>query len=326
MSRRGLALIFVFAIVLAAVSSRPSQNIGKADSTSASQDSAVARVVEIRGPVRINRADRELVSINMFLSDFDTLTLDQECYIKLLLRNGPITEFRGPATLAIASVYRDNRGHILARLTVALLRLFFSRRGRAVDATGGVREIAIDQPQALRVPRLVYPPPSCHLVRRPDKFFWRPVEGIYFYTVSLYEKDDLLWQGKTNNAFINLPDYENPVRMGKDYIWLVEADVDGESLHSEQGRFTILDEETLEEVKEQLAGIDGCVEDRRLSSLLKAQAYRDYNLKVECYKEVEAILRNFPGDYTASLIKAELLEDMGLFEEAAHAYKAIVSR
>ena len=297
-----------------------------ADSTEPGSDSVIARVLEFNIPPEINRQDQKTVSIDMILTDRDTLTLAEKAYVTLVLRDGTISRFEGPARISLISTQSHREGSVLAKLTSDILDLFFSRSDAQEEAYLGVRNPMMAQVQPLRIPRVLYPPPGCNLITPPRQLRWQPVEGILSYTVSLFDSHQLLWQGKSNSAAIELPQADSLVQPEMTYLWVVEAQVGDRAFRSEQAMFSVLDETTVAELNQNLSEIDQSIADLKLSHLLRARLYRNLDLKLECYGEVQSLLKMFPADYTASIINAELLEDMGLFKEAVEAYRTIVHR
>ena len=316
-----VCLIIVLTSLLCLINSGPALASRRVDASS-----AVAKVLEFNGPVKINDIEEGVVSLDMFLTENDTLTIAKGRYIKLLFNNGTIKQFDGPATISIASIESEDRGNIVERLASAVMALFFSPQSREDEVFLVVRDPSVERSQPLRVPKLISPPPSCSLIKTPSKLKWQPIEGVFNYSVMLFDDSKLLWQGKANDNYIELPVDENLIKPGIDYLWVVNAEIGGQSLRSEQGKFSIIDHESRDELYDYLSKIEDDIDDQKLLRLLKARAYREYDLKLECYKEIEAILYDYPGDYSAYLTKAELLEEMGLLEEAVQTYKAIINR
>ncbi len=287
-------------------------------------DSVLARVLEFNVPPEINRQDQKTTSIDMILTDRDTITLAEQAYITLVLRDGTVSRFEGPARISLISAQRHREGSVVARLTSAILDLFFSGSEAQEEAYLGVRNPIMAQVRPLRIPRVLYPPPGSNLVTPPRQLTWQPVEGVLSYKVSLLDSHQLLWQGQSNGPAIDLPLADSLVQPGMTYLWVVEAQVGDRTLRSEQATFSVLDAATVAKLNRNLSEIDSSMVDPRLLHLLKAKLYRDLNLTLECYREVQFILNMFPADYTASIINAELLEKMGLLKEAIEAYRTIV--
>lgn len=297
-----------------------------ADEVQANPDSAVARVLEFNVPPEINRPDNKIISIDMFLTYRDTLTLTEGVYVTLVLRDGTVSRFDGPATISLSSAPDRREGSVVARLTSAILSLFFSASPTQEEAYLGVRHAATSRIEALRFPKVLYPPSGCSMVMPPRQLRWQPVEGILSYTVSLFDSHELLWQEKASSASIELPRDDSLVRPGMTYLWVVEAQVGDRIFRSKQAVFSVLDATTMAGLNRHLLEINESVADPKLKHLLRARLYRELDLLLESYGEIESLLQAFPQDYTASVINAELLEEMGLFQEAVKAYRTIVHR
>jgi hypothetical protein len=274
----------------------------------------VARIIELNVPVEISRTEPKVVSPGMFLTEGDTLTIPEEGHVTLLFRDGTIARFDGPAIVTLSPAQSEQREGVLAKLTSALLSLFFSREQQADDVVMGTREPTTADTSASRVLTLLYPPPDCHLIASPRQLRWQPIDGSSSYTVSLFDVNQLLWQKKTKDSAVELPAAGSPMQPGDVYWWEVEAEARDTILSSQQAAFYILNEARLAELHKHLADIDSSVVDLRLCYLLKANLYRDLGLKMEYYQQTQSILDAFPDDYTASLMETELRKEIDLFK------------
>ena len=305
----GAASVIILTVSLCSFS-----RVQAADSTGFEGDSAVARIIELNVPVEISRIEPKVVSPGMFLTESDTLTIPEEGHVTLLFRDGTIARFDGPAIVTLSPAQSEQRQGVLVKLGSALLSLFFSREQQADDVVMGAREPTTADTSASRMLSLLYPPPGCHLIASPRQLRWRPIEAGCRYTVSLFDVNRLLWQKKTNNTAIELSAVGSPVQPGNVYWWEVEAEVGDTIVSSQQAAFYILNETRLTELHKHLADIDRSVVDFRLSYLLKASIYRDLGLKMEYYQQIQSLLKASPGDYTASLMEAELRKEIDLFK------------
>lgn len=313
-------------VIILTVSLCSFSRVQAADSTSLDGDSAMARIIELNVPVEINRTEAKMVSPGMFLTESDTLTIPEEGRVTLLFRDGTIAPFVGPAIVALSPAQNEQQQGVPVKLGSALLSLFFSRERKAEDVIMGTREPKPADTSASRVVSLLYPPPGCHLIASPRQLRWQPIEAGCRYTVSLFDVNRLLWQKKTNNTAVELPPAGSPVQPGNVYWWQVEAEVGDAFVSSHQAAFYILDETEAVALGQRLAEIDSSVIDPKLSRLLKASLYCDLGLQMECYREIQSVLKAFPSDYTASLMRAALLEKTSLLDQAVEAYKETVPR
>ena len=285
-----------------------------ADSTGFEGDSAVARIIELNVPVEITRTEPKVVSPGMFLTESDTLTIPEKGHVTLLFRDGTIARFDGPAIVTLSPAQSERQQGVLVKLSSALLSLFFSQERKAEDVVMGTREPKPADTSASRMLSLLYPPPGCHLIASPRQLRWQPIEAGCLYTVSLFDVNRLLWQKKTKDSAVELPEAGSPMQPGNVYWWEVEAEVGDTIVSSQQAAFYILNEARLAELHEHLAAIDSSVVDLRLSYLLKVSLYRDLGLQMECYQEIQSVLKAFPTDYTASIMETELRKEIDLFE------------
>lgn len=305
----GAASVIILTVSLCSFS-----RVQAADSTGFEGDSTIARIIELNVPVEISRTEPKVVSPGMFITEGDTLTIPEEGHVTLLFRDGTIARFDGPAIVTLSPAQSEQRQGVLAKLTSALLTLFFSRERQAEDVVGGAREPTTADTSATWVLSLLYPPPGCRLIASPRQLRWQPIEVGCLYTVSLFDINRLLWQKKTNDSAVELPAAGSPVQPGNVYWWEVEAEVGDAFVSSHQAAFYILDETRLAELHKHLAAIDSSVVDLRLCYLLKASLYRDLGLQMECYREIQSVLKAFPTDYTASLMETELRKEIDLFK------------
>lgn len=317
----GAASVIILTVSLCSFS-----RVQAADSTGFEGNSAVARIIELNVPVEISRTEPKVVSPGMFLTEGDTLTIPEEGHVTLLFRDGTIAHFDGPAIVTLSPAQSEQQQGVLAKLTSALLTLFFSREQQAEDIVMGTREPTTADTSASQVLSLLYPPPGCHLIASPRQLRWQSIDGSSSYTVSLFDVNQLLWQKKTIDSAVELPAAGSPVQLGEVYWWEVEAEVGDTILSSQQAAFYILSETRLAELHKHLAAIDSSVVDLRLCYLLKASLYRDLSLQIECYQEIQSVLKAFPTDYTASLMETELLEETEQLTQAVKAHESVVGQ
>ena len=301
-----------------------SPELNAADSSLVEIDSALARVLEFNTAVTINRPEQKTVTSEMLLFDGDTLSVPEDGFIVLLLRDGRISRITGPDKLAVTDEMETPPDNMLTRLTSALLNLFFASEKEQEDAYLFVRDPMKNYTAPVSVPPLVFPANNCRLVDVPGQLSWQPVKGVYLYQVSIYDNSKLLWQGKTNQAGLDLPTGDFKLESGKTYLWMVEAQVGEVNLCSRQANFYVLSEEEKNNLNLQLAEISGAQLDNKLKAVLKAQFYRDRNLMMDCYREIQSILKTYPTDYSTLIMKAELLREMGMFKEAVEVYRSII--
>jgi hypothetical protein len=296
---------------------------GKDDSLAAPR---VARVFQCNGPVEINRSNEHLAVPGMYLSAKDTVTIPDGTQLALVFQDGAVRQFKGPATVDFQSGSLQNQPGMLIKLAASLKELLFSEEKTQPDVQMGVRHPALPDEAVLKVPRLLAPIPGTALLRPPAQLRWQPVQGVFLYSVSMFDSNQRLWVKETKNNFIDLSSSEVGFLPGNTYLWTVEAVVGNSTLRSDPAAFKILDVKRSAQLTEVLSKIDESSVDDLMSQTLKLHVYGDLNLKDECYRQAELILENRPGDYTAQMIKAQLLEEMGLYDQALEIYKAVLVR
>ena len=302
-----------------------SEQINTDDSLIVEENSAFAMVLDFNLPIEVNRQDWQTVTLGMRLAEEDTLRIPKDGQITLIFQDGTIINFAGPSTLCLMSISDRSKGITITNIIHSLVELFFASGNNGKEAHLGVRYPTTLEKKPLRVPVLIYPPQNCNLIEPPEKFKWQAIEGVLIYNVFLFDKDGLLWQIKTKNTAVENPPDGFEFEYGKEYIWLVEAGIGNEILRSEQVAFKILDENEISDFMKHLAAIDTTITDNRLAALLKIQLYRDYGIMVECYWHIERFLKEYPDNYSMLITKAELLEYMGLLDNAILIYKSLLS-
>ncbi len=287
-------------------------HVQAADSAEPAGASAQARVLELSAQIEINGPEQKTVSLGLCLTQDDTLMIPEGGYVTLLFRDGTVYCFDGPTTVTLSLTPNQERQSVLAKLSSALLSLLFSKGEKQIDVATGSREPEFTDTLNSLPLRLLYPPADCHLIAPPRELRWQPFERALSYTVSLFDSTQLLWQHQTNYTSIELPLPDSLVKPGNAYWWQVKAADDKAYLASGQAMFYVLDKTMAAELNKRVAEIDSSVTDQKLSYLLKAVLYRDLGLKLECYRVIQSLLKAFPGDYTASIIEAELQQELSL--------------
>jgi hypothetical protein len=284
----------------------------------------VARVLQCNGPVEINRSDEHLVVPGIYLSTKDTVIIPDGTQLTLVFQDGTIRQFKGPATVDFQSGSLQNQPGMLTKLAVSLKELLFSDEKTQQDVQMGVRHPGLPIEAILKVPRLLVPIPGSALLQAPTQLRWQPIQGVFLYSVSMFDSNQRLWVKETKNNSIDLSSSEVGFLPGNTYLWTVEAVIGNSTLRSDPASFKILDERHTAQLTEVLSKIDESSVDDLMNQTLKLHVYSDFNLKNECYRQAELILENHPGEYTAQMVKAQLLEEMGLYDQALEIYKAVL--
>ena len=315
-------------VTLSAVLAVSSLSAGNSDETREHEtrppDTSIARVLECSAPIEINRSDDPAVHTGTRLTQQDTLYVPAEAQVTLLFQDGRVVQFEGPTTIGLQSGSTGDSKGLLTKLAGSLRELLFSSANAGQDVQLGVRDVGLTSQESLTVPRLILPIPNTSLKEAPGQLRWQPVEGVFLYSVSLFDSNQLLWQGTTRNNFVDIATTDLNLAPGAEYTWTVEAVVGNSSLRSQPATFSILSQRLVAQLNNVLADIDNMSLDGKLAARLKLIALSDFNLKDACFAQVQEISRSDPGDYAARMMKAKLLEDMGLYDRAAEIYKALL--
>jgi len=262
----------------------------------------------------------------MMITSADTLKLAEGASLSLILNDGTIAEYKGPSEITSISATKNQEPSILGKIGAALRTIFLAKDMKKDEATLGVRDATTMQSMPLRVPQMLYPPSGIILMSPPTQFRWQPIEGVIFYTVSLYGRNKLVWDGRTNASFIDIPKADSILEPGQDYLWVVLAEIGDNNLSSKQSTFSVLNESEALQIGEYLDQIDAEVQEERVRHYLKAELYRDHGLTLECYDEISAILKDSPDEYSALIMQANLLEEMTYYKAANNIYKILLDQ
>lgn len=280
-------------------------------------------ILEVSGTVRV-APERVRAAMYMALEPDDTLLLGEGAAVSLILPDGSLTRYQGPAIIAVRTVGSAKSAGFLTKLTAALRDIMLSRSTGRDEVVLGVRgEVAMRQP--VRVPPLMFPPSGCTLIRPPALFQWRTIEGIRSYALSIFDERNLIWHQETIGDQIQLNRADTLFRLGGSYLWIVEARAGETTLRSEQAIFTLADASTVTELETMKQLVAESVTDPRLGYLLRAKWCVGHHLLVNAYSEVEEFLRAYPSDPAGVALKASLLERMGMIDDALAAYKELIS-
>jgi hypothetical protein len=289
---------------------------------SSASGAVCSRVLEIGGVVESKMPGEEtgLLRPGTSVTTGEELDLKPESWIVLIMADSTIRKFSGPATITMKETLDENRGSILTRLGSALVSLLFAQEQQEGSEVVMVTRRPTDEDRLesseikmSRVPLVVRPAPGSS-VFQPQKSFWfewRKVEGIPLYRVSVYGWDRLLWQGTTSDSRIECPRDLCNFEPGEQYYWLVEGLMGNSALKSEPVKFRVLSDD----VGHQL---DQALSDPDLPVLSKIRLCLSLNLYDHA---LELIGDNLPRQ-EGHLLRAEIKEKMGLFEDALFEYRS----
>jgi len=299
------------------------QTRSSAPDTSAT-DSVCARALEVEGSVESKLSDEEARSLEPgdFVKVGQQLILSSESSVTLVIQDSTVRKFRGPAILAFTEVLPKTRGNILARLGSGIVALLFAREKESSEETMAPRTVEALEELEMRVPLLVHPAPGSSLLEKSTRFRWRKVAGVPVYRVSLYSPNRLLWQGTTSDFHIDCPSERCEFKCGKPYYWTVEAVIGESVLRSETAEFEILSEDARSEVYGVLQEVDSSITDENLCLSIKVRICLSLGIYDKALELINSSRDKESFDRRTYLLRAEIKEKMGLFEDAWLDYKA----
>ncbi|MFQ6003599.1 MAG: hypothetical protein ACE5KJ_07625, partial [Candidatus Zixiibacteriota bacterium] len=175
------------------------------------------------------------------------------------------------------------------------------------------------------LPLLVHPAPGSNVLEKPTKFEWRKAEGIPLYRISLFSTDQLLWQGTTSDSYIDCPPEHCNFTPGEEYYWVVEGLIGNSTLKSKAADFKVLSEDARSELGRAIKETDSSCPDPELSALIKVRLCLDLNLYDKALELFDSYWKEGSLNRRAYLLRAEIKEKMGLFEDAFFDYKTASS-
>jgi hypothetical protein len=282
---------------------------------SSASDAICSRVLEIGGAVESRMPGEESRSLRpgMPVMVGEELDLKPESWMVLIMADSTVRKFSGPATITMKDNLDEDRGSILIRLGSALVGMLFAREQAGSEVAMVTREPLkeeVFETATTHVPLLVHPARGSSLLKPPRRFEWINIEGIPLYRVSVYSWDRLLWQGTTSDSHINCPQDQCHFEPGEQYYWLVEGLMGNSVLKSKPVNFKILPDDVSHQLGQALS-------DPSLPVLSKIRLCLGLNLYDQA---LQLIGDNLPRQ-EGHLLRAEIKEKMGLFEDAFYEYR-----
>jgi hypothetical protein len=282
-----------------------------------------ARVLEVEGVVQSKMFGEKtkLLGPGDFVRIGEELNIGAESWVSLVMADSTVRKFNGPATITIEQDLRKTGGGILARLGSAVAGVLFSQEEEKPEAVMTTRRVEGMEEIKDYLPLVVHPAPGSNVLEKPAKFKWRKVEAVPLYRVSVYSRDRLLWQGTTSDSHIDCPaEYCNLVP-GEQYYWVVEGLIGNAALRSKAADFRVLSEDTRSEFYKALQEADSSCPDPALAISVKVRLCLNLNLYREALDLVDSYWKEGSFDRRAYMLRAEINEKMGLFEDAFFDYK-----
>jgi hypothetical protein len=280
-------------------------------------NSSCAKVLELEGTVESKMSGQETRSLRpgMSLTIGEELDVGSESWIVLMMADSSVRKFNGPASITMEENVPEVGGSILTRVGSAIVELLFAREDESSEVVMVTRlPDRPDDPAGKKshLPLLVHPSPGSSVFQGSKRFEWRTVEGIPLYRVSVYGWDRLLWQATTSNSSVDCPQEHCNFKPGETYHWVVEGLIGNSSLRSKPAEFKVLSEEVSYQLQHALSNPD-------LSIPAKARLCLSLNL----YEEALRLPKGTElSRQETHLLRAEIKERMGLFEDALFEYRS----
>lgn len=283
-------------------------------------DSICARVLEIEGVVesKMSGEKTKLLNPGDFVKIGEELNIRAESWVSLVMADSTVRKFNGPATITLKEDFPKAGGSVLTRLGSAVVGLLFAREEERSEEVMAIRTFESLKESKSYLPLLVHPASGSVVLEKPTKFEWRKIEGVPLYRVSVYSWDRLMWQGITSDSDIECPAEHCNFIPGERYYWVVEGLIGNSSLRSKAAEFEILPQDARSELYEALS-------DPNLSVSIKVRLCLNVDLYDKALELVNSHWEEESFDRKAYLLRAEIKEKMGLFEDAFLDYKSASS-
>jgi hypothetical protein len=239
----------------------------------------------------------------------------------LAMSDNTVRKFTGPTTIEIKMDAGDQGGSVLANLSSGVIDLLFGAEEGQTEAVMATRVATAAGETKTTLPVLIDPAPYSGLLEIPKHFKWRKVEGVRLYRVSVYDSEELLWQGTTSDSGIRCPGEYCEFRPGSVYYWMVEALVGNSSLRSRAAEFRILERAEQSGFRDAVRETDSAVSDPALATSIKVRIC----LGSKLYRQALDLIKSRYGDQELDRqgynLRAQVYEAMGLTEDAFRDYK-----
>jgi len=281
-------------------------------------DALTARVVEIDGKVEARYAEGS----SRYLKYDDAIALGaqlkihEEGWIVLMMNDGAVRKFMGPATITFSHNVKKNKKNIVFRLSENILKILFKRDEEKHDAIMATRGFDGEEEPAIHIPMLFFPASGECLLEKPEKLRWHKIKGVSLYRISVFSADRLLWKGTTKNSIIRCPPEKLTSPSGELYYWVVEALMGDSTFISKASYFKILPQETQSNFLNALRDVDTVCHDAGLNVSIKVKLCLNLNVYSEALKIIELCPDKELLGGKHHLLRADVHEKMGYYKEA----------
>jgi hypothetical protein len=282
-----------------------------------------ARVLEADGIIESKTSGEKikLLGPGDFVKTGEELNIRAESWITLVMADSAVRKFSGPATVTIKEDPPKTGGGVLARLGSSVLTMLFSQEQQKPEVAMTTRRVKPSEEREIHVPVLVHPASGSNVLENPTEFVWLKVEGVPLYRISVYSSDQLLWQETTSDPHIDCPPQHCSFAPGKQYYWVVEGLVGNSTLRSKAADFKVLPQNTRVELLRALKEADSSCPDPGLSTSIKVRLCLNLNLYDKALELINSHWTEESLDHRAYMLRAEIKERMGLFEDALFDHK-----
>jgi hypothetical protein len=281
-----------------------------------------AKVIEVEGTVEsaVSGGEIRVLKPGDLVNAGEKLIVRDHGTLVLAMSDKTVRRFTGPTTIEIAQDAGNPSGNVLANLGSGVIDLLFGAAEGGTEAVMATRAATAEEKRTV-LPVMIDPAPNSGLLEIPKVFKWRGVDGVRLYRVSVYDSEQLLWQGTTSDNDIRCPEEYCDFKPGGVYYWMVEALVGNSSLRSRAAEFRILDRAEQSGFRDAVRQTDSAVSDPALAVSVKVRMC----LALRLYREALGLIKTHYGDREldrqAYSLRAQVYEAMGLIEDAFRDYK-----
>jgi hypothetical protein len=281
-----------------------------------------AKVMELDGTVEaaVSGGEARLLKPGDLVGIGERLQVRQGGVLVLAMSDNTVRRFEGPTTIEIKAEARDSGGNVLADLSSGIIDLLFGTEEGQAEAVMATRA-ATSGEMKTTLPIIIDPAPYSGLLTIPREFKWRGVEGVRLYRVSLYDSEQLMWQGTTSGSNISCPADHCDFKPGGVYYWMVEALVGNSSLRSRAAEFRILDRAEQSGFRDAMRQTDSAVSDPALAISIKVRICLGLRLYSQALDLIDSGYGDQELDRQGYNLRAQVYEAMGLVEDAFRDHK-----
>ena len=238
----------------------------------------------------------------------------------LAMSDKTLREFTGPTTLTLEADTGPAGGTALGNLTAAMADMLFSGKPRTLEAVMATRAVDASAETKTSVPALIRPAPGENLMEAPRQFTWKGVDGVPLYRVSVYNANQMMWQGTTSESKATCPAKTCDFNPGEVYYWVVEALVGNTALRSQAADFTILSADSRAALAKAMTDADAAVSNPAAATALKARLCLESGAYARALEVLDQAIAGSPSR-AALVLRAEVKNAIGLIDEALADYR-----